>query len=170
KWSMEHLVAKAPRPVMPGDADGESKRQPEMPRSPRDPIAQSQHTRRLAGDGTLVRRRSRAQVRLHAERAVEARYGLSRDAQRDRFLRLDRTSRIVGPPVREHERPQEGGLGQLRPAERGREVDAAARVGVDPRDTRPQDVGGAGAHPSGNAATRGVDTRYPLLSAFGVPR
>ena len=62
------------------------------------------------------------------------------EAQHRQVLRLDLAPRVVGPVVQQPERPQQRRLGRLRPPERRREVDPAARVRVHPRDPRLQDV------------------------------
>ena len=89
----------------------------------------------VAADLPAVRDRARADA-LRGELHLE----LIFEAQDRQVLGLDRAPRVVRPVVQQPERPQQRRLRRLRPAESRSEVDAAARVRVDPRDARLRDV------------------------------
>src|SRR5581483_5686033 len=115
----------------------------------------------------LLRQRRRPAFVIHMhddDRAADAELAVTRDLERPRDrglaeplgadvhldlvlehehlqeLRFDLPARVVAPALDEAELAPDPGLGHLGPAERGREVDPPAGVGVDPLNAGPLDV------------------------------
>jgi mannose-6-phosphate isomerase-like protein (cupin superfamily) len=137
---------------------GRERRGPAVGVDPHDRVPAADAGLALAADLPRVRDRGRPDPR---RRQVDLELVL--EAQDRQVLGLDAPAWVVGPVVEEAERAQQSGLRPLGPAKRGREVDPAARVRVDPGDAGALDVSRAR-----DAASVRVVSGFPRMSAADV--